>query len=34
MELEHYSGMTEKALENIEKKARSRWGIDEINYNS
>ena len=30
MELEHYSGMTEKALENIEKKARSRWGIDEI----
>lgn len=30
MELEHYPGMTERALENIEKKARNSWDIDDI----
>ena len=30
MELEYYPGMTEKALENIEKKARNSWDIDDI----
>jgi molybdopterin synthase catalytic subunit len=28
MELEHYPGMTEKALEGIEAEARSRWPLD------
>lgn len=27
MTLEHYSGMTEKALEDIERQAKSRWDI-------
>ena len=30
MELEYYPGMTERALENIEKKARNSWDIDDI----
>lgn len=30
MELEHYPGMTERALEEIETKARSRWPIDGV----
>ena len=30
MELEHYSGMTERALEGIEAKARSRWPINGV----
>jgi len=29
MELEHYPGMTEKALESIIQKAKSRWDIEE-----
>ncbi len=29
MTLEHYPGMTEKALENIVSEARSRWDIDD-----
>jgi molybdopterin synthase catalytic subunit len=28
MELEHYPGMTEKALESIEAEARSRWPLE------
>lgn len=30
MELEHYPGMTEKALEAIADKARSRWALEDI----
>lgn len=30
MELEHYPGMTERALEQIEQRARSRWDLAEI----
>ena len=29
MELEHYPGMTEKALESIVQKAKSHWGIEQ-----
>ena len=29
MELEHYPGMTEKALESIEQKAKSHWDIEQ-----
>lgn len=30
MSLEHYPGMTEKALQSIEAEARSRWPVDNI----
>jgi len=30
LELEHYPGMTEKALKSIAESAMSRWGIDDI----
>jgi molybdopterin synthase catalytic subunit len=30
MELEHYPGMTEKALESIVQKAKSHWDIEQI----
>ena len=30
MELEHYPGMTERALEAIEAKARARWPLDAV----
>ena len=30
MTLEHYPGMTERALEQIEQRARSRWNLAEI----
>ncbi|MCK5624047.1 MAG: molybdopterin synthase catalytic subunit MoaE [Alphaproteobacteria bacterium] len=30
MELEHYPGMTEKMLADIESQARERWALDEI----
>jgi molybdopterin synthase catalytic subunit len=30
MELEHYPGMTEKALHAIAEKARSRWALEDI----
>ncbi|MGE5666260.1 MAG: molybdenum cofactor biosynthesis protein MoaE, partial [Betaproteobacteria bacterium] len=30
MTLEHYPGMTERALEQIEQRARSRWDLAEI----
>ena len=30
MELEHYPGMTERALEAIEAKARARWSLDAV----
>ena len=30
MELEHYPGMTEKALEGIVEKARSRWDLEDV----
>ena len=30
LEIEHYPGMTEKALEDIEKKAMKNWGVTEI----
>ncbi|HES75955.1 MAG TPA: molybdopterin synthase catalytic subunit MoaE [bacterium] len=30
MELEHYPGMTERALEEIEAKARARWALNAV----
>lgn len=30
MELEHYPGMTERALEEIEAKARARWPLNDV----
>ncbi|TQV63810.1 MAG: molybdopterin synthase catalytic subunit MoaE [Halothiobacillaceae bacterium] len=30
MELEHYPGMTERALESIETRARSRWPLNDV----
>ena len=30
MTLEHYPGMTEKALSNIEAEARARWPLDDV----
>jgi len=30
MQLEHYPGMTEKALADIERQARDRWQLDEV----
>lgn len=30
MELEHYPGMTEKALEGIVEEARSRWDLEDV----
>jgi molybdopterin synthase catalytic subunit len=30
MTLEHYPGMTEKALSDIETEARSRWALDDV----
>jgi molybdopterin synthase catalytic subunit len=30
MTLEHYPGMTEKALAGVEKEARKRWPLDEV----
>ena len=30
MELEHYPGMTQKALEEIVQKARARWNIEDV----
>ncbi|MEW6766220.1 MAG: molybdopterin synthase catalytic subunit MoaE [Pseudomonadota bacterium] len=30
LELEHYPGMTERALEDIETKARARWALNDV----
>ncbi|MEW5838370.1 MAG: molybdopterin synthase catalytic subunit MoaE [Pseudomonadota bacterium] len=30
MELEHYPGMTERALKNIEERARARWPLNDV----
>ena len=30
MEIEHYPGMTERALEQIEAQARDRWGLGDV----
>lgn len=30
MEIEHYPGMTERALQKIEDEARSRWGLGDV----